>query len=186
MLKPNQPGFVHINSLEFIVIILQLAAIKVRWEGIRNGTDSHHTLDLVPNVLSWLGETDNSVSKSWENRVTARTSSGQGLVGVYAELLRSTQIHTQCDHLAGVDNIIADDISRNDFSLPYLLRREKLLQLHPSLRRLDYFQPSQELVRLLESHLFLEQDLEFSMPVLPPVLGRMLPGSSIISGIVTL
>ena len=107
-------------------------------------------------------------------------------MAVYAELLRTTHIHTRCDHLAGVENIIADDISRNDFSLPYSARREQLLQRHPSLRPLDYFLPSQELIRLLESCLFLELELEFSMPVLPPVLGQMLPGSSIISGTVTL
>ena len=186
MLKPSQEGFVHINSLEFIVIILQLAAIRVRWEGILSGSDDHHTLSNIPSVLTWRGETDNTVSKSWENKVTARTPSGQGLVAVYAELLRTTHIHTQCDHVAGVDNVVADDISRNDFSLSYTARREQLLQRHPLIQPLDYFRPSPELIRLLESCLFLELGREFSMPVLPPVLGQMLPGSSIISGSVTL
>ena len=185
-LRPSQPGFVHINALEFVVIILQLAAVKVRWDAIRNRGDDHHTLPALPHVLVWLGETDNTVSRSWENKSTAKTSSGQGLVGVYAELLRTSSIHTQCEHIAGVDNVVADAISRNDFSLPYSLRRAKLLRQHPFLKPLDYFQPSPELVLLLESCLFSEQVPDFSTLVLPRTLGQMLPGSSIISGIVTL
>ena len=185
-LRPHQPGFVHINALEFVVIILQLAAVRVRWDSIRHQGDSHHTLPRLPSVLVWKGETDNTVSRSWENKVTAKTSSGQSLVGVYAELLRTSHIHTQCTHIAGVDNIIADDISRNDFSLPYSRRRSQLLRKHPSLQPLDYFLPSPELVQLLESCLFSRQELDFSTLELPSTLGRMLPGSSTISGIATL
>ncbi|MGL5812230.1 MAG: hypothetical protein ACRCYW_02690, partial [Aeromonas sp.] len=103
-IKPGSPGFVHINSLEFIILILQLAAIHTRLS-----TSSHlEALTFfpsgVPDIPVWRGETDNTVSMSWENRATARTSQNQALVSVYSELLRTSLVHTQCTHLAGVLN----------------------------------------------------------------------------------
>jgi hypothetical protein len=62
------------------VIILQLAAIKTR-------LDSATPLDCAtffpsgrPDIPVGLGETDNTVSKSWESHATARSSQGLGLV----------------------------------------------------------------------------------------------------------
>ena len=172
-LRPSQPGYVHINSLEFIVVILQLAAIRTRLDAMAAGEANLYFPAGVPHIPVWFGETDNSVSCSWENRATARTSQGQGLVTVYAELLRTTLVHTQCRHLAGVDNVVADDISRNDFSLPSDLRCSQLFLKHPSLRSLDIFLPSPILVQLLISLLYSEP---VSVPCsLPTVLGRFEP-----------
>jgi hypothetical protein len=124
------------------------------------------------------------VSKSWENRATARTAQGQGLVSVYAELLRSSQVHTQCEHLAGVLNTVADDISRNNFLLPLDKRIAQLFLKHPLLKSLDYFLPSPELLLLLTSRLFSKYN---PVPcVLLPVLGQFVPGGSITSTSATL
>jgi hypothetical protein len=109
--KPSSPGFVHINALEFIFIILQLAAIKTRLNTMTTKEESIYFPLDCPNIPVWLGKTNNTVSKSWETRATARTSQGQGLVSIYAKLLRTSSIHTQCQHLAGVLNTVADDIS---------------------------------------------------------------------------
>lgn len=176
---PSAPGYVHINSLEFIVVILQLAAIRTRLETMTSESEVLYFPSGRPAIPVWHGETDNSVSKSWENRATARTSQGQGLVSVYAELLRTSMVHTQCEHLAGTLNEVADDISRNDFSLPYLVRTKQLFLKHPSLASLDYFQPSQGLLQLLTSRLYSRHT-----PVpceLPQTLGQFLPAGSITS-----
>ena len=184
--KPTSPGFVHINSLEFIVVILQLAAIVTRLEWL----DLHPECTLayfaggLPAIPVWLGETDNTVSCSWETRATARTSQGQGLVSVYAELLRRRDVHTRCKHLAGKLNDVADDISRNDFSLSYSDRTLKLFKVHPMLGTLDYFQTSPELIRLLTSKLFSRHTQEPC--VLPTALGLFVPAGSTISTTVTL
>jgi hypothetical protein len=176
--KPASPDYVHINALEFVVIIIQLAAITTRLATMAT-TAGLYFPSGRPDIPVWLGETDNTVSKSWENRATARTSQGQGLVSVYAELLRTSFVHTQCQHLAGVLNIVADDISRNDFSLRSA-RFSQLFLKHPSLASLDYFQPSPELLQLLTWQLFSKHN---PVPcVLPTVLGLFVPAGCTISG----
>ena len=180
---PSHPEFVHINSLEFAVIILQLAAVITR---LRFDQDSSRFFlsGVVPTIPVWHGETDNSASKSWENKVTTKSSQGQSLLLIYSELLRVGRIHTQCSHLAGESNIIADAISRNTFSLPPSVRWPQLFQKHPCLATCDFFLPSLELQLQITSLL-----CSRSLPapyVLPPVLGRFVPAGSIISTSVTI
>jgi hypothetical protein len=177
MVSPSSADYVHINALEFIVVILQLAAIKTR---LGASDAANYFPDGVPNIPVWLGETDNTVSASWENRATARSSQGQGLVAIYAELLRTSFIHTQCRHLAGVLNVVADDISRNDFSLSSSPRCSQLFRKHPSLASLDYFLPSPELLQLLTSQLFSRHSL--GPCDLPTVLGQFVPAGCTIFG----
>jgi len=178
-LHPSDPGYVHINCLEFIIVILQLAALRVRLDTMDPEDLARTFPSGIPAIPVWLGETDNMVSKSWENKATARTSQGQGLVSVYAELLCTTNVNTQCKHLAGTLNVVADDISRNDFSLPFSTRCSQLFHKHPCLVSLDFFLPSPELKQLLILRLF----SEFTpVPcVLPPVLGQFVPAGSTIS-----
>jgi hypothetical protein len=172
--KPSAPDYVHINALEFIVIILQLAAIKTRLDGATSNEVATFFPSGRPDIPVWLGETDNSVSKSWENRATARTSQGQGLVSIYAKLVRTSLIHTQCQHLAGVLNtVVADDISRNNFSLSSTDRTTQLFWKHPSLASLDYFLPSPKLLQLLTLWLFSRRSP--APCVLPTVLGKFVP-----------
>ena len=184
-IKPGNPGYIHINTLEFIVLILQLAAINVRLESTSPDVlKSFFPQGVVPNIPVWFGETDNTASKSWENRATASSRQAQGLVAVYAELLRTTLVQTMCEHIAGELNVIADSISRSDFSLPVSVRWQKLFLKHPSLGTYDFFQPSPDLLQLLTLQLFSK-----SRPVplvLPPVLGHFLPAGSITSSSVVL
>ena len=168
--RPGKPGYVHINFLEFIVVILQLAAVKTRIASASPEELRRFFPGGKPDIPVWYGETDNTVSKSWENRATASSSQPQGLVSIYAELLRTSMIHTQCEHIAGELNVVADDISRNDFSLPLFARSRQLFRKHPSLRRCAYFQPSQGLLQLLTSRLFLPPSPV--PPVLPTELGH--------------
>ena len=101
-----------------------------------------------------------------------------------AELLRRAEAHTMCHHLAGVLNLVADDISRNDFSLSFPVRTQQLFLKHPCLVSLDHFQPSPELLQLLMSRLFSRHN---PVPcVLPSALGQFLPAGSTTSISVTM
>ena len=182
--KPGESGYVHINALEFVVIILQLAAITTRLATASAQQILTYFPHGRPDIPVWLGETDNTVAKSWENRATASTSQGQGLVSVYAELLRTSHLHTQCKHLAGALNIVADDISRNDFSLSSSDRCSQLFRKHPSLGSLDYFQPSPALLQLLTSQLFSKHSL--GPCALPTVLGQFVPAGCTTFGSVSI
>lgn len=174
--RPTAPGFVHINDLEFVTLILMLAAIHVRLTTITTVQSHRFFPQGRPDIPVWLGLTDNMVSKSWESRATAKSARGQSLVGIYSSLLRATRVHTVCDHIPGEENIVADDISRNDFTLSLSARFEQLFAKHPSLASLDYFLPSPELLQLLILRLFSSPS-----PVpcdLPTNLGRFVPAGS--------
>ena len=174
--KSSQPGFVHINSLEFIVLILQLAAIRTRLDTPTGLSFPLAFPNGMPSIPVWLGWTDNTASKAWESRATTKGSQGQALVSVYAELLRTSHIHTQCSHIKGERNVIADDISRNDFSLSFSSRLSKLTAKHPSLASYDFFQPSRALLSLLTSRLFSGPSLDPCE--LPKTLGHFVPAGS--------
>ena len=101
---------------------------------------------------------------------------GQNLIGITSELKRQFPLRAETKHLAGKLNVVADDISRQDFSLPSSTRLPQLFAKHPSLATYDYFLPSPELIHLLSSRLFSEP---LQAPcVLPKTLGRFLPAGS--------
>ena len=153
-------------------MIVQLSAVITRLEELDAGLldTAVYFPTGTPDIPVWLVESDNMVSVAWERKATSASLQGQGLVSVYAELLRRRHIQTQCHHLAGSLNLIADDISRNDFSLPFSARVAKLYKEHPTLSTLDFFQPSPELLQLLTSRLF--SRLNPVPCILPAQLGR--------------
>jgi hypothetical protein len=177
--KSDNPNFVHINALEFLIVILQLVAVKVRLN-----TLPQHLAELVfpngvPYIPVWHGLTDNTVSKSWESKATAKSPQGQALVGIYSQLLKETRLHTVCSHIAGVANTVADDISQSNFALSYRPRSEQLFQKNPFLKSYDYFLPSAELLHLLHSKLFSGPSAR--LPEIPKDLGHFVPAGSFIS-----
>ena len=183
-LKSKQRGYVHINSLEFIVVILQLAAVITRFRTLPPALASRVFPSGVPSIPVWLGRTDNLVSRAWEVKATSKSSQGQALVAVYSGLLRLGRVHTMCTHVAGKANVVADDISRNDFSQPFPIRSSQLFQRHPCLKGFAYFLPSPALLRLLTSRLFSEHAP--TQCVLPKNLGHFAPDSSTTSSSVVI
>lgn len=174
--KPKDAGFVHINDLEFITLIIMLAAVKERLLALPLHVQQTCFPKRIPTIPVWLGYTDNTVSKSWEAKATAKSKRGQSLIGIYSSLLRDTNIHTVSKHIKGVDNIVADDISRNDFSLSLPSRFAQLFAKHPSLVSFDYFLPSPSFLQLLTSRLYCEPN---PTPCdLPAPLGRFVPAGS--------
>ena len=154
--KTSSDKHVHINGLEFIVVILQLAAVLTRLEDCDAGISDPAVCFPagIPDIPVWLVESDNMVSVIWEQKATSASLQDQGLVSVYVELLRLRHIQTRCEHLAGTLNVVADDVSRNDFSLSFPARIDKLCKVHPTLSTLDFFQPSPELLQVLTLRLF--------------------------------
>lgn len=170
-LPPSHPDFVHINALEFVIVILQLAAVTVRLATLPDAVRRRQFPNGVPAEPVLLTRTDNMTSMSWASKVTSKTLRGQQLIGLYAELLREHPIGQQADHIAGVDNIIADDISRpTDPNLTHSQRLAQIYRKQPSLKKLDYFRPSPELLSLLSSLLFASPAP--GLPKVPKILGQ--------------
>jgi hypothetical protein len=63
-LPPTDPGYIHINRLEFVVVLIQLAACILALE-----TDYAHLVygTMIPEIPHLLIWTNNTASKSWAN-----------------------------------------------------------------------------------------------------------------------
>jgi hypothetical protein len=73
---------------------------------------------------------------------------GQQLISIVAELLRTRNIGLNARRIPGVDNILADFISRpTDLNLSHSERSEQIFQMNDSVRTWDYFLPSPEFLQ---------------------------------------
>jgi hypothetical protein len=178
-LPSTHKDYVHINSLEFIVVILQLAAVIARLEA-----PLHEQQPLfpagVPAQPILLSLTDNTAAEMWSNKVTSRSPQGQQLIGIIAELLRTRNIGLNARHIPGVKNVLADYISRpTNSNLSHSKRSEQIFRMNESVRTWDYFLPSPELLRSISCALS-SKPIQ-GLPSLPRNLGRFVPAGSTIS-----
>jgi hypothetical protein len=154
-LAQSDPDFVHINMLEFLVVILILAATIVAFQDLTPAESVRWFpagLPEIPVLKAWA---DNTTAVAWSMKVTSRSHHGQRLLGLFAELLRTYNICLHGEHIPGEKNVVADFISRpTDISLSHSARAEQLFQFRPSMRSWRVFQPSPELLQLLTSALF--------------------------------
>ncbi|KAI2489086.1 hypothetical protein MHU86_25515 [Fragilaria crotonensis] len=177
---------IHINLMEFVVVIVQLAATITLMEE----TGLYKPLQRTfPNGIAKLAKllirTDNSPSQNWAHKVSAKSERGQQMVHLYAALLERTTIAVSCTHVSGATNLLADFLSRPPTHLPSpALRHQQIFEKEPKLASYRYFRPSPELLSSLASRLFNEQWI--ATTTLPKLLGQFEAGESITSSFVTL
>ena len=181
-LPTTHANFVHINALEFIVLLVELAAV-IQW--FRDATDEDHRRcfpEGIPYMPLVHALADNTTALGWLAKATTNSDQGQRLLGVYAALLRLEEVGINGDHLAGKLNGQADDISRpSDISLSPNVLAQQLCRTYPMLRTWQRFLPSPEFRQLLTSRLFTAPSLT---PVeLPQSLGRFVPAEYTISNL---
>jgi hypothetical protein len=112
------------------------------------------------------------------------SSKGQALIQVYAALLRRSSLGLQYDHIPGVLNIEPDFISRPNLCLSPHDWYNQIFREVPRLRFYNSFQPSVELISLLQS---LETyNSPQGLPELPRNLGRLVPVESTLCGFDTI
>jgi hypothetical protein len=179
-LPAKHKDYVHINSLEFIVVILQLAAVIVRLETLTQTQRAALFPSGIPAQPILLSLTDNTAAVKWSNRVTTKSLQGQQLIGIVAELLRTRNIGLNANHIPGVKNVLADYISRpTKLKLSHSDRSGQIFQMHASARTWDYFLPSQDLLQSITCALYSKSTQ--GLPSLPKTLGRFVPAGSTIS-----
>jgi hypothetical protein len=177
LLPSDAPDFVHINMLEFVVVILLLAATIVAFETLTPAEILAWFPAGLPAIPVLRERCDNTTAVAWSNKVTSSSPQGQKLLGIYAELLRTHSICLSGDHIAGKANDLADFISRpSNPALFHAARAAQLFQMHPSMRFWRIFLPSPELLQLLTCALF--SPLPAVPPRLPPRLGRLVLAAS--------
>jgi hypothetical protein len=127
--KPADENTVHINSLEFIVVVLQYAATAVRLETLSERELLSIFPEGVPAQPVMSCRTDNTAAVAWANKVTSQSSQGQRLIGVLADLLRTKKLGLNSGHIAGVQNVLADFISHpTHFASLFYQRAEQIFQ----------------------------------------------------------
>ena len=155
-LNPKHPSFVHINELEFVIVIIQVAMAIARFEA-----DSLHRAirysfpDGVPEIPLLQIFSDNTTAISWAEKISSKSTKGQTLVRIWAALLQRSNIGISIVHLPGDTNNTADLLSRPAINSPTLLlsRLPQLIPQEPRLANWDFFRPSPELISLLASAL---------------------------------
>jgi hypothetical protein len=160
-------GQVHINVLEFIIVLLQLAA------AITRDRDGFQVTELHPirPLHKLLIRSDNSPSCNWAHKVSAKSERGQLFVSMYADLLDQTYLTVDCSHIAGIDNNLADFISRPpSVPISHQTRCQQIFQAEPRLRPYRFFRPHPKLISCLVSRLSTAQWQ--ASPQLPKSLGR--------------
>jgi hypothetical protein len=160
--------YIHINVLEFITLVVQMAATVTRVE------DSPK--DKFPPLPVLLSLTDNKSAEKWAQKVSASSWRGQKFVSILAELLRRSDIGFNTDFIPGKKNILPDYISRPPTNLSHLAWREQIFKTDKRLKSWDCFLPSPEFVSLLASRLY--SNVWQGPPKLPSRLGRFVPASS--------
>ena len=183
-LKSTQKGFVHINSLEFLVAFLQEVATVVRLEG----TSYTHpgVFQAFPNGFPSFpvlrNRTDNTATKSWMSNIGTNSPFARHLVCLHGQLQKRSPLTTLSDHIAGNDNTVADYISRPDLTLNHIQLLSQTFRTYPWMRNYDCFQPSPELCSVLHSSLFSSPTQEPT--TLPKNLGHFVRADSISSSFV--
>ena len=177
---------IHINIMEFVVVILQLAAVITLLEEQQFYKPLSNLFpNGIPALAKLLIRTDNSPSQNWAHKVSSKSERGQQMVHVYAALMHRTSIAISCNHIAGVNNDLADFLSRPPTHLPSpAFRHQQIFEKEHKLKSYRYFRPHPKLLSLLASRLFTEQWT--AITELPKLLGQFEAAGSITSSFVTL
>ena len=132
----------------------------------------HPAAATRPALAVLLIRSDNQVAKSWAAKVSSLSLQGQHLITIWAQLLRRTNMAVDVDYIPGVENTLADSLSRFFPKLESLTNPTPLQTLLPAGAKHSwtYFRPSPALLSLLSSKLF--SATWPALPVLPATLGQ--------------
>ena len=168
---PGTGELISINLLEYATIIINFAAatlsIITRPTLLSKGNP-------FPALLNWA---DNMSANSWTRKSCTASYAGRCLSRLLCSLCLNNPLGLNADFIAGIDNIVADMISRLHPVPGTGPNFSALFQAFPSLTACRRFHPSPELLSRLMQALLSE-----AAPVIPPpkTLGHFTQGNSII------
>jgi len=132
-----QGNMLSINLLEYVAIIISLAAAATR---LSQGLHLSHPHPLL-SIFS-----DNTTAISWTKRAATSTAEGKALARVLTSILiYNPSLGLNSSFVAGKQNGVADAISRMS-TRAHTLTFAQLSQTYPILTGLHRFHPSQELL----------------------------------------
>ena len=176
-LKAGAPGYVHINSLEMIVVSIQLAAVMQALQHYPQETLCGMLSGIIPAEPILLAWCDNTSATAWAHKATSKSLQGQNLVKILAEMLLLTNVGLSCTYISSKSNDLADFISRHTSKpIQHVAHCEQIYQKAAHMRNWRFFLPSPELSQLLSSALFSAPWA--ARPSLPKSLGQFVPDAS--------
>ena len=162
---------VHINSLEFIAIMISLIIFQLDYKQHKSRYPPHPTMTCFG---------DNTAANSWVRKIQTESTTGQNLLRYYGELTLHSPVHNNSSHIAGRDNVVADDISRvcelfsphlsSAHSCPFPTLIRQIVSKYKQMRSWRVFLPSPEVLADLKSILLSDYCMEDVNP--PRNLGR--------------
>ena len=176
----KQTKTIHINALEFIAIWMSFLMTQLEYE------TNDKTFPPSPTLLCYR---DNTSANSWVRKIQTESALGQNLLRMFAEYTLDSPVHVNTDHIAGKDNIVADDISRVSelfspplsaaYSCPFPTLIQQIVLKYTQMRSWRVFLPNPEIIADMRSALLSDSSMEGSCQ---KRLGRFVPVEHILSG----
>jgi hypothetical protein len=128
---------ISINALEYATVLINYAAAREAYELIPSTAKPTN-----PVLLNWA---DNTAAISWTKKMCKSSEGGKALSRILCSQMINNPMGLNASHVAGVDNVIADRISRvhTSHTNPEF---DTLMQEFPNLRSCRRFHPSPKLV----------------------------------------
>jgi hypothetical protein len=134
---PKSGETISINALEYATILINYAAAS---QVVAENTDP--TAPKHPVLLNWA---DNTAAISWTKKMCKSSEGGKALSRILCGQMINNNLGINASHIAGVDNVLADRISRVHTSNTNPEFTE-LLQEFPNLQFCRRYHPNPELV----------------------------------------
>jgi hypothetical protein len=171
----NHTKAVHINQLEMVAYLLQLAAVVT---AIKHPSqlpeDVADQLRQCPTAPQWLVYVDNMTTKFWGEKGIATKLRGQLLLRIQAAMYHMSDVHGHTEYIKSEDNVLADLLSRSpeppltiDAFTSFLVQ---VLALYPEMMPYHFFLPSQDFLCVL--HSILLTNVSLPIDCLPYELGH--------------
>jgi hypothetical protein len=171
----NHTTAVHINQLEMVAYIMQLAAVVT---AIQHPDQLPNEVAVrlrnCPTAPQWLVYVDNMTTKFWGEKGIATKLRGQLLLRIQAALYHTSDVHGHTEYIKSEDNVLADLLSRSpeppltDDAFSTFIAQ--VLASHPEMKTYYFFLPSQDFLCVLRSVLL--TNVSLTIHCLPKKLGR--------------
>jgi hypothetical protein len=180
-LPQKHPDKLQNNALEFVGVIVTFV-ILTEWH---RGRESQFPPHPVASILC-----DNTSAVAWCQKMSTNSTIGENLLRLFAEFRLLSPIGIAACHIAGVDNTLADFLSRpcNLYSPPLSAPSDRTVFSHiqqaclkkKELASWTVFLPTPELLSAL--CLMLSSNANWERPKSPRNNGVFVPCTSILSG----
>ena len=176
-LHPTHPDYLHINQLEFAVVLLQTAATLVRLQAPPPANLQTTYPNGYPYAPILLNRTDNTPTNNWTNKVATRSPRAYPLVAFLANLLQQSQhlLDLRSTHIKGCHNHLADTLSR-PLSSDTHSHTQQIYQTSPATTSWNFFRPSPALLSTISQ--LLSSPANRDLPKPPSNLGHFEPAGS--------